>query len=340
MNHIGLRGLRDLSYIRWIVVSTYFFSMCFVLSSLVVTSVGIYSDAQCHSAIYVCILFLFLTKFSTELFFIERAHVANINCIDRRRDPVWISAMVIFFVCGIAVTAWAYYRAEAFMGSDGRCITGFPNIASAPAMSALILLSIILVGIFTVMWRRSRRSLTAVPVVVASMPDLAVPAETQRKPSSVSAISALTIDSMELGPISSKDKRKSSRVSRISLGELPTNSAPSQLYVLSRKSLIGSILFLVSTTVNAVIFMTQNGREHAWFCSAQCTIDGESCPLPCHDSQLTRYAVTFVVCIVHWLTSDPNNNDKEPDDTTFSAANIKHFFKQSRADQVDATAGR
>jgi len=86
------------------------------------------------------------------------------------------------------------------------------------------------------------------------------------------------------------------------------------------KTLIGTVLIVIPTIANLALMASVGGREQAWLCFTICTVDGKllllflllSYSLYLSGSMLILRAVTWAVCVIHWLTVDPLEVDSRP----------------------------
>ena len=294
---LTFKTLRHMTYVRFLVLMSYLLSMAFSMSAIALVAHGISSLSICRSAIYVCIFFLFTGKMTMQLFLIERMHVANINYLRRRDDPVWWASMATVAVAGTALFVWTYVNPVYYMSStDGRCRKGLPPNVVGPIQAAELSLNLVLTLVFLQMLNRSRRTelFAGEPQRIDEMTESLkatarklkhLPARFGPKPKGVvimdesmnSTVSDVSPeDSTIIKPKMSREG-KSSELQPIPV-ILPASTKPSRLRNLARKSLIGTILMMLWSISNSVVFYVTRGHENAWLCFIQCTIDGMLSP--------------------------------------------------------------
>lgn len=263
-----LKDLLNINYIRTLVYANYIIGIVFCTTALIITCVGIHDFTDCRNAIYVCIGFLVASKALMQLFLAERAHVANINYVRRRDDPVWLFSVAAIVVLGLPVTVWTFLSPVVYIGKlDGRCRKGLPPKVVAPIQVCEILLNTILTIMFITILRRTRRC------------EL-FPTELIHEPRRLHRWYKLTRSKiMQIVRPGKEDVLSSmepfnDELNRTDSVVLPPSTQPSRLHGLARKSLLGTLMILGWAVVNSTIFYVTRGREEAWLCYTQCTLDG------------------------------------------------------------------
>lgn len=394
-----------MSYIRGLLLVSYVLAITFMVTALTFTGVGIPTLTDCRSAIYICIFFLFASKATLQLFLVERAHVANINYLRRRDDPVWLAAMAVLGTAGVAVMGWTYANPVAFIAeSDGMCRKGLPPKVVVPVQVLDTVCNMVLTGLFIAMLKRTKgcepfdardevevetwsirgvarrasktaRRMSSAGVLAARRVSW-VGITAARKVSSAGMFAARRASSAgvmamgrkasvaatvtseqdnhfsdeenervdELGGWSTVDwKRRHdgpAAVTRMAtwtsmspeegitegtsttMGTTPnryanaaenTNAKPARLRHLARKSLIGTLLILSCAIANGVVFIINDGKEHAWLCFTQCNLDGECLSVAKEEVKhvlMIDSIVALSVFVLHWLTSDPKDDER------------------------------
>jgi hypothetical protein len=257
------QSIRYISWIRFLVYASYIVSIAFFITAMSISGAGIYTNSSCRTAIYFCIAFLFMGRLTTQLFLIERAHVANLDYLRRRDDPIWLlsTACVGFFATFLLI--WMFLNPVAYIANnDGRCRKGLPREVVAPLEVYEIVTYIVLTGVFIMILRRTRRT-----ELFPSVPERFV---TFGK-----ALNRLS----HVGRPGSM--RKNNDVELVEVDPtshaviLPASTRPCELRGVAYKSLIGTFLILGWGVINSTIFYIFDGREHVWLCFAQCNMDSK-----------------------------------------------------------------
>lgn len=256
-----------MSWIRFLVYTSYLISIAFLATSLGIAGIGIQTPGFCRTAIYFCIGFLFSGKLFMQMFLIERAHVANINYLRRRDDPIWILSTAAVTIFGSFLVIWAFLNPVAYIAkSDGRCRKGLPAEVVAPLEVYEFVTYILLTAVFVIMLRRTRQC-ELFPSVPERFTTFGKTMNHLRhissRPSSskhAAGVREVEINSTEEGVV------------------LPPSTRPCKLRGLAYKSLIGTILILGWGVCNSTIFYITDGKEHVTLCFAQCTMDSKSVP--------------------------------------------------------------
>lgn len=317
---LTLETFLHMNYIRLLVLSSYLLAIAFSVCSAGFVLHGISDFDLCRSAIYVCIGFLFTGKTVTQLFLIERAHVANINYIRRRDDPIWWISMGTSALAGISLTVWTYKNPVYYMSvEDGRCRKGLPPNVVGPIQAYEILLNLVLTVTFVRMLQRSKKT-----AFFAKPEKVSVLTETFKK--AARKVSFISDKRMEVHATEQTIDRMNSATTSIEMAELPSKAVttnineamvvlpaitrPSKLRNLAMKSLIGTLAMLMWSIASNTIFYVTRGRENAWLCFIQCNIDGKRTTIhKKENTELTPSLVILSVTVLHWLTSDHKDED-------------------------------
>lgn len=212
-----------MNYIRLLVLSSYLLAIAFSVCSAGFVLHGIRDFDLCRNAIYVCIGFLFTGKTVTQLFLIERAHVANINYMRRRDDPIWWISMGISGLAVISLTVWTCRNPVYYMSfEDGRCRKGLPPNVVGPIQAYEILLNLVLTVTFVKMLQRSKKT-----AFFAKPEKVSVLAETFRR--AARKVSLLSDRRMEGHAIERTIDNKSSATASIEMSELPNKAVTTNI---------------------------------------------------------------------------------------------------------------
>ncbi|KAG9530567.1 hypothetical protein KCU93_g2592, partial [Aureobasidium melanogenum] len=290
--------IRHISWIRFLVYASYIVSIAFFITSISISGVGIQTSGFCRTAIYFCIGFLFVGRLTTQLFLIERAHIANLDYLRRRDDPIWILSTACVGVFATFLFIWAYLNPVAYIANnDGKCRKGIPPVVVAPLEIYEFVTYAVLTGVFIVMLRRTRRTelFPAVPERFVTFGKTLNRLSHTAKPGSIKKgvdTHAVEVDSTASGIV------------------LPASTRPSKLRGLAYKSLIGTILILGWGVINSTIFYVTGGREHVWLCFSQCNLD-----------------IFLSVCVLHWLTANPKELERSMRGTRPSITELPVFLR-------------
>lgn len=256
--------IRHISWIRFLVYASYIVSIAFFITSISISGVGIQTGGFCRTAIYFCIGFLFIGRLTTQLFLIERAHIANLDYLRRRDDPIWILSTACVGIFASFLLIWAFLNPVAYIANnDGRCRKGIPPAVVAPLEIYEVVTYVVLTGVFIMMLRRTRRTELFPPVperFVTFGKKLNRLSHVARPGSIKKGVDthAVEFDSTASGIV------------------LPASTRPCKLRGLAYKSLIGTILILGWGVINSTIFYVTGGREYVWLCFTQCNMDSKS----------------------------------------------------------------
>ncbi|CAC9885648.1 unnamed protein product [Aureobasidium pullulans] len=245
-------------------------------------------------SIYFCIAFLFVGRLTTQWFLIERAHIANLDYLRRRDDPIWILSTVCVGVFATFLFVWAFLNPVAYIAnSDGRCRKGIPPEVVAPLEIYESITYIMLTGVFVVMLRRTRQCelFPSVPERFTTFSRKLSRFSHVTRPGS--AKKSADIEEVEIDTFSSAII-------------LPASTRPCKLRGLAYKSLIGTILILGWGVINSTIFYVTGGREHVWLCFMQCNMD---------------------ICVLHWLTANPKELERSMRGTRLSVTELPVFLR-------------
>ncbi|KAI4841071.1 hypothetical protein E4T45_09503 [Aureobasidium sp. EXF-8846] len=155
---VHLQDIRSISWIRFLVYFSYIISIAFFITSIAITVFGIQTATFCQVAIYFCIGFLVAGRVTIQLFLVERAHIANLDYLRRRDDPMWRITTALLALFAIFLTTWACLNPVAYIANkDGLCRKGIPAEVVAPLEVYEFVSNTLLTGVFVVMLRRTRR---------------------------------------------------------------------------------------------------------------------------------------------------------------------------------------
>ncbi|THX56448.1 hypothetical protein D6D06_04307 [Aureobasidium pullulans] len=298
VKEVRWQTIRHISWIRFLVYSSYLVSIAFFVASIAISGVGIQTTGFCRTAIYFCIAFLFVGRLTTQLFLIERAHIANLDYLRRRDDPIWILSTACVGVFATFLFVWAFLNPVAYIAnSDGRCRKGIPPEVVAPLEIYECITYIMLTGVFVVMLRRTRQCelFPSVPERFTTFGKKLNRLSHANRPGS--AKKSADIEEVEIDTLSSAII-------------LPASTRPCKLRGLAYKSLIGTILILVWGVINSTIFYVTGGREHVWLCFMQCNMD-----------------IFLSVCVLHWLTANPKELERSMRGTRPSVTELPVFLR-------------
>jgi len=290
--------IRYISWIRFLVYASYIVSIAFFITAISISGVGIRTNGFCRTAIYFCIGFLFMGRLTTQLFLIERAHVANLDYLRRRDDPIWLlsTASVGFFATFLLI--WMFLNPVAYIAnSDGRCRKGLPREVVAPLEVYEIVTYIVLTGVFIMILRRTRRTelFPSVPERFVTFGKALNRLSHVGRPGSMrknNDVELVEVDPTSHGVI------------------LPASTRPCELRGVAYKSLIGTFLILGWGVINSTIFYIFDGREHVWLCFAQCNMD-----------------IFLSVCVLHWLTANPKELEESMRQERLSVTELPVFLR-------------
>ncbi|KAI4716767.1 hypothetical protein E4T48_07067 [Aureobasidium sp. EXF-10727] len=290
--------IRHISWIRFLVYASYIVSIAFFITSISISGVGIHTGGFCRTAIYFCIAFLFVGRLTTQLFLIERAHIANLDYLRRRDDPIWILSTACVGVFATFLLVWAFLNPVAYIANnDGRCRKGIPPEVVAPLEIYEVITYVLLTGVFIVMLRRTRRTELFPPVP-------------ERFVTFGKALNRLS-HAARPGSIKKSLEAQEVEVDSAASGiVLPPSTKPCKLRGLALKSLIGTILILGWGVINSTIFYVTGGREHVWLCFTQCNMD-----------------IFLSVCVLHWLTANPKEIERSMRGTRPSVTELPVFLR-------------
>ncbi|KAK6008435.1 hypothetical protein QM012_000338 [Aureobasidium pullulans] len=290
--------IRHISWIRFLVYASYIVSIAFFITSISISGVGIETGGFCRTAIYFCIAFLFTGRLTTQLFLIERAHIANLDYLRRRDDPIWILSTACVGVFATFLLIWAFLNPIAYIANnDGRCRKGIPPAVVAPLEIYEAVTYAVLTGVFIIMLRRTRRTelFPSVPERFVTFGKTLNRLSHVGRPGSVkkgAGVDVVEVDSTLSGIV------------------LPASTRPCKLRGLALKSLIGTILILGWGVINSTIFYVTGGREFVWLCFTQCNMD-----------------IFLSVCVLHWLTANSKELERSMRGTRPSLTELPVFLR-------------
>ncbi|KAI5259325.1 hypothetical protein E4T42_00048 [Aureobasidium subglaciale] len=289
--------IRYISWIRFLVYSSYIVSIAFFVTSILISGVGIHTSGFCRTAIYFCIGFLFIGRLTIQFFLIERAHIANVDYLRRRDDPIWLLSTSCVGVFASFLLIWAFLNPVAYIANnDGRCRKGIPPEVVAPLEIYEFVTYVVLTGVFVVMLRRTKQ------VALFETP--------QRFVTFGKRLNRLSHVARPSSPKKSADIEELEFDSTSNGVVLPASTKPCKLRGLAYKSLIGTILILGWGVVNSTIFYVTGGREYVWLCFTQCNMD-----------------IFLSVCVLHWLTANPKDLERSIRDTRPSVNELPVFLR-------------
>jgi hypothetical protein len=317
VKEVRWQSIRHISWIRFLVYASYIVSIAFFITAISISGVGIHTEGFCRTAIYFCIGFLFTGRLTTQLFLIERAHIANLDYLRRRDDPIWLlsTASVGFFATFLLI--WMFLNPVAYIANnDGRCRKGLPPEVVAPLEVYEIVTYIVLTGVFIMILRRTRRTelFPSVPERFVTFGKALNRLSHVGRPSSMrknNDIELVEVESTSHGVI------------------LPASTRPCELRGVAHKSLIGTFLILGWGVCNSTIFYITGGREHVWLCFTQCNMDSKFSPLLycCQISFTDLITVFLSVCVLHWLTANPKELEQSMRQERLSVTELPVFLR-------------
>ncbi|KAF2183193.1 hypothetical protein K469DRAFT_522002, partial [Zopfia rhizophila CBS 207.26] len=245
---LGPSTFRQLNFTHTLVLSICFLCICFIIAASVVDGgLGLKTDRQCVSAIYICTVFYYTSKLALYIFLIERAHIVRAPFKRRFRDWVWLLGM--FLVCfgfgTLAILAYVYPIAE-LSGKDGRCRIGTSQTLVNIIVCFDAFINVLLTGIFIWFLR---------PILHSGESSATNTVHTSRVASVMRRLQGWT------GWHRSDETHTTS-------GDFYRS-----IRSLERKNLIGSALILVGTVANWTVIYIMKGRELGWLCLASCLGD-------------------------------------------------------------------
>jgi len=273
--NIDQKWFSDLTFTRALIFVLYFSSVTFVFSSaLLVDGLDFTKFHNCSGAVYVCVGFYFMCTGMKQLFLTERAHAVRAHRASRLRDPLWITGVTVIVLCLGCLFIFAMIFRIAEVTEDGICEVGLP----IPVITALLIYDILVNSALTTVFVCLLRPLLKVGLRVGQAAN--------ERPKSVRLLGSLGPVSHWIAPglVKTLD-------AGIDANGTPKNTVAGQqwkVYRLVWKSLIGSVLIFIPTVVNLCLFYRMHAHELGWFCFMLCTLD-----------------VVWSVCVLHWLTVDP-----------------------------------
>ncbi|KAI4737891.1 hypothetical protein E4T50_11616 [Aureobasidium sp. EXF-12298] len=298
VKEVRWQSIRHISWIRFLVYASYIVSIAFFITAISISGVGIHTSGFCKTAIYFCIGFLFTGRLTTQLFLIERAHIANLDYLRRRDDPIWILSTASVGIFATFLLIWMFLNPVAYMANnDGRCRKGLPREVVAPLEVYEIVTYIVLTAVFIMILRRTRRTelFPSVPERFVTFGKALNRISHIGRPGSSKKIAdaeLVEVDSTAIGIV------------------LPASTRPCRIRGLAHKSLIGTFLILGWGVINSTIFYITGGREHVWLCFTQCNMD-----------------IFLSVCVLHWLTANPKEFERSMRDERLSVTELPMFLR-------------
>jgi hypothetical protein len=199
-----------------------------------------------------------------QVFLIERAHVANIHCLQRREDPIWKASMAIWCIVAPFFLIWMLLNVVAYMAhNDGQCHTGAIVIIVAPILAFDVSMNSFLTIVFVAMICRTRTGNLYCYLPSNYKTDRSVSFKLRKIASRISTRSRSIPWDIE-------------STSRDEENVLPPPGQPNKLRTLATKSVVGTVVVLGSNLVSYAIFFATGGNEALWICSTQCTLDSRS----------------------------------------------------------------
>ncbi|KAF2730327.1 hypothetical protein EJ04DRAFT_500684 [Polyplosphaeria fusca] len=236
-------------------------------AALLISGLGLSTQPQCHAAIRICIIFYGVGKILIYTLLTERFHIVRAPFTTRSRDPLYLAGTALITLSFGAIIIYELVSPRASIDAEGRCWMGVQRAAGYAVIVVDTVINVLVTGVFVgLLW----------PVVV----------ERARRHSSAA---------LEGG--SEGGSRRSEDIGRKSGGRrvLFRETVKSMLW----RNVIGSVLALVGTVANNVVFLTVEGAMRGWICLMICLSD-----------------IVWSVLIVSWLTMpmSRNNSPRRNDD--------------------------
>ncbi|EMD37287.1 hypothetical protein CERSUDRAFT_50496 [Gelatoporia subvermispora B] len=131
-------GIRNITWPRLLVLTTFFLSWSFLFSSgVVIGGVGLeYNQASCTLGIVNCIIFYASSKVSIYLFLLEKVHVVwSLNPRAKRfRSPMYVACLTFVCIYGLVAIS-LMIGAIALLRPDGACVIGLKR---GPSITLLV----------------------------------------------------------------------------------------------------------------------------------------------------------------------------------------------------------
>ncbi|VUC22865.1 unnamed protein product [Clonostachys rosea] len=142
-------GLLPLSY--WILLIIYADTILFVVSTALLNAAGINSSrVVCQAAIFLCLVFYFVSKILIYLFLVEKAHIV------RGRGKRRLESKVYLFNCFGMLLAYAglavanFVRRIGYLREDGMCIIGMERPVLIPLVIFEVIVNLYLTTTFLI----------------------------------------------------------------------------------------------------------------------------------------------------------------------------------------------
>ena len=277
------RSVRETPFIQMIVMASYVLAICYQLASIIFCATGVPSLVSCATSWYLCIPVYFAFKLALEMFLIERAHAANIQYTTRRADPVWMLATGSTLILGNGLMIWALCNPNLYMAArDGRCrSTVLPKVI-APAQAYDTIINVFLTASFYRSLRSTEKRLTRAMSCSVSVDKQHVPQnrwyhigqhcsrwfwrsfETSKPPARESV------------PTKDSAIHPTVQVTADPINIAAQNPAQSRnLHRLAQRSVIGTLLLLLSTTGSAIATYALQDDYPVWVMLAYTVVDGK-----------------------------------------------------------------
>ncbi|KAF2158207.1 hypothetical protein K461DRAFT_290454 [Myriangium duriaei CBS 260.36] len=284
IHRIAHKPLWKLSFINFIMVWLYFFSAAFVLSAaILLVGANLQYPPACSAAIYVCLVFYFLSKGLLQLFLVERAHTIRAHNKSRFHDPMWVVFIVVIALGFGTIMILAFIRPIAEVSRIDRiCRISLPPYVAMPILVYDVALNLAVTAVFVHLLRTltmtKARPRTIAPIIVHNSVSHVTQSSTPKDHEDNREVESRITNIIEGARVSGFDGEDAPRDVVISKRGKWTDG-------LIARSIVGAVLVLLPTIANMGILYHTRGREQGWICFSFCTID-----------------VTWTVCVLHWLT--------------------------------------
>ncbi|KAH8728336.1 hypothetical protein GQ44DRAFT_580049, partial [Phaeosphaeriaceae sp. PMI808] len=218
-----------------------FICTAFLFAIVICTNgLGLSSQAQCHAAIIVCIVMYGTAKSAIALFLLERVHIVRSAFIERLRDPIWVTGAVVTIAGYTGIMGFEFIRPMANLSlDDGKCRIGIQPNASIAILGFDTGLNVALTGIFIWLLQPAFASHVHWPSM-----------HTHR----------------------SMKERKTSSVSYLFRWKyhLKRASSVTNVRIMLIRNIIGSVLLLVNTIINNVLYLSWDFANMSHVCQMTC----------------------------------------------------------------------
>lgn len=245
-----------------LVLILYFLSVAYVFSAVLLQSgLMLTTERACRGAVYVCLVFYFLSKGVFLLFLTERAHAVRAHQARRYKDWVWITCAVLivggFGTILVLSFVWANARISP---TDGKCRIGIPRKITIPMLVYDVFVNATLTGIFIWLLR---------PLMRQSFFRQRVQPPKPQPPQRCSSSFIQDLPKAYTG-LATSEPLKPTRP--------PWTRSPRPqkdwIHKIVYKSMLGAALGLLPTIANVGFIYHMDGFEQGWVCFLFCTVDG------------------------------------------------------------------